>query len=72
MSSGKVIKGVFGKFSEQPDAHLSEFDQSLISHNRFAVDGEHHEYDPVRGWVIRQNVEKSVSRFSYESFSAIH
>ncbi len=72
MFSGKVVKGLFGKLSEQPDPHSSDFDQSLISHNRFAVDGEHHEYDPVKGWVVRQSFEKRVSRFSYESLSAMH
>jgi len=72
MFSGKVVKGIFGKLSEQPDPRASDFDQSLISHNRFAVDGEHHEYDPVKGWVIRPTVETRLSRFNYESLSSFH
>jgi hypothetical protein len=72
MFSGKVVKGIFGKISEQPDDHLSDSGQNLLSHHNFTANGEHHEYNPVSGWVIRQNVERRISRFNYESLSAMH
>jgi len=72
MSSGNVIKGRFGKMSDQPNAHSFDSGQNLVAHHDFAANVEHHEYDQVGGWVIRQNIEKRVSRFSYESLSALH
>lgn len=72
MSAGNVIKDRFGKLSEQPNAHSFDLDQSLICHHRFAANGEHHEYDSVGGWIIRQNAETRMSRFNFESLSAMH
>ncbi len=72
MFSGKVVRGIFGKISEQPYDHSSDSDQNLVTNHNFAVNSEHHAYDPVRGWVIMQNVETRVNRFNYESLSAMH
>ena len=72
MFSGKVVKGTFGKLSDQTNTHSNGFDNNLVSHHNFAANGEHHEYDPASGWVIRHSIETRVSRFNYESLSAMH
>jgi|GEM_PF-6480719 len=72
MSSVNVVKGSFGEWSGTPNAQSCDFDQNLISNHSFAVNVESHEYDSVSGGVIRQKIEKHVSRFNYESLSAMH
>lgn len=72
MPTGNVIKGRFGKLGDQPNAHSFDLDQNLVCHHSVVANSEHHEYDSASGWVIRKNIETRMSRFNYESLSAMH
>jgi hypothetical protein len=71
MFSGKMVKGIFGRLTEQVGKDVPEFSRGPAFSDICSHVGEQHEYDPVNGWVISMDRVESGKRCSSGSFSQV-
>jgi hypothetical protein len=71
MFTGKMVKGIFGRLTEQGRDGLPTFAGSWTFGDFCSHIGEQHEYDPVSGWVISRVNQDKVKLCSVDSFSFV-
>jgi hypothetical protein len=71
MFTGKMVKGIFGRLTEQVGKDVSDFSRGPFFSDICSHVGEQHEYDPVNGWVIRMDKVKNGKRCNHGSFSQV-